>query len=296
MDEETLTLRSQGTQLHAWRAGRQGPRVLLLHGFPEAGFIWKPVMQRLSTQARLLAPTLRGYAPSSCPSQASAYRPKALVADLVALIEQEGAPLDLLVAHDWGGALAWNLAAQHPQLIRRLLIVNSPHPAVFLRALRDDPAQRAASAYMNWLCQPDAVARLSANDFAKLWAFFEQHSPSATGPGGWLTDEVRASYRATWGASLDTMLAWYRASPLRPPLTPDDPVLTMSLPPEIVTVRVPTRVLWGEADQALPASLLDGLSTYVPDLHIERVPGAGHWIIHEQPARVAQAIADALAS
>ena len=121
MREAMVALAATGQRLHTWRAGEQGPRVLLLHGFPEAGFIWQPVMQRLQGQARLLAPTQRGYAPSSCPAGDAAYRPRALVADLVALIEQEGAPVDLVVAHDWGGALAWNLAAQRPDLLRRYI-------------------------------------------------------------------------------------------------------------------------------------------------------------------------------
>lgn len=294
MHEERIELPGQGVTLQALRAGRQGPRVLLLHGFPEAGFIWAPVMQALQGEARLLAPTLRGYAPSDCPPEPAAYRVKTLQADLVALIEREGAPIDLLVAHDWGGALAWNLAAQCPQLMRRLLIINSPHPGLFLRALRADPAQQAASAYMNTLCEPDAAARLAADDFALLWSFFEHFSPAAAGPGGWLDEALRTRYRALWGRSLETMLHWYRGSPLRPPLSASDPVLTLSLPDAAVTVRVPTRVLWGEADRALPPTLLDGLEAFVPELRVERVAGAGHWIIHEQPACVVQAIRDSL--
>ena len=77
------------------------------------------------------------------------------------------------MAHDWGGAVAWSLAALHPELLERLVIVNSPHPATFLRELRDNPAQQAASAYMNFLCRPDAEALLAADDFARLWPFFE---------------------------------------------------------------------------------------------------------------------------
>ncbi|MBQ0958016.1 alpha/beta hydrolase [Ideonella sp. 4Y11] len=291
MREGVVALSATGQRLHTWRAGEQGPRVLLLHGFPEAGFIWQPVMQRLQGQARLLAPTQRGYAPSSCPEGDAAYKPRALVADLVALIEQEGAPVDLVVAHDWGGALAWNLAAQRPDLLRRLLIVNATHPVPFLRALREDPAQQAASAYMNTLCAPGAAERLAADDFQALWPFFEHFGP---GSAQWLDTPLRERYRALWGASLDSMLAWYRMSPLRPPLTPQDPVMTLQLPDEAVTVRVPTRVLWGEADRALPPSLLGGLEAFVPDLTVERVPGASHWIVHEQPERVAQAIIDAL--
>src|SRR5574343_228770 len=241
MREDTIELPVRDLRLHALRAGSAGPRVLLLHGFPEAGFVWAPVMEALQGEARLLAPTQRGYAPSSCPADPAAYHPRALVADLVALIEAEGAPLDLLVAHDWGGALAWGLAA-------------------------------AA---------------------AGLWAFFEGWDGR---PPTWLDAPQRQRYLALWHASLDTMLAWYRASPLRPPQSPEDAVMRLRLDPAAVTVRVPTRVLWGEDDRALPPSLLEGLEAFVPDLHIEREPGAGHWIVHERPDRVAQAIRDALAA
>jgi pimeloyl-ACP methyl ester carboxylesterase len=119
-----------GITLTCHQAGLVGqPRVLLLHGFPEAGFIWQPVQQRLADRALLWPPNLWGFADSSAPTERAAYRPRALVADVVALIEAMGCSLDLLVAHDWGGALAWNLAAQRPDLLKRLLIINSPHPS-----------------------------------------------------------------------------------------------------------------------------------------------------------------------
>jgi pimeloyl-ACP methyl ester carboxylesterase len=297
MKSLSIDLPQQGITLSALQAGVVGlPRVLLLHGFPEAAFIWAPVMAELADQAWLLAPDQRGYGGSSAPAELAAYRPRVLVADLVALIEQTGGPLDLLVAHDWGGALAWNLAAQRPDLLRRLLIVNATHPAPFLRALRHDPAQQAASAYMHRLCEPDAASHLAADDFAAMWAFFEDLSPAASGPGGWLDEAMKARYRSVWRHGLDGALNWYRASPLKPPRTPTDPMMTLTLPDQAVTVRVPTHVLWGEADRALPPSLLEGLQQWVPDLRIERVPGASHWIVHEQPARVVASIRAALAA
>jgi epoxide hydrolase 4 len=251
-------------------------------------------MAALEGRAWLLAPNQRGYGPSSIPEGVAAYRAKLLTADLVELIEQTGGPLDLLVAHDWGGAVAWNLAAQRPELMRKLLIVNAPHPAVFLKALRDDPAQQAASAYMNALCEPDAAARLAADDFKAMWAFFEAMSPGAGAPGGWLNEATRDQYRNIWCQGLEGPLNWYRASPLKPPRSPKDAVMTLNLPDAAVTVRVPTLVLWGEGDRALPPSLLDGLGAWVPNLVIERVPEASHWIVHEQPERVIAAIQAAL--
>ena len=282
MIRETDLLLPHGITLRSRGAGEGRVRALLLHGFPEAAFVWDEVMEALAPDIACLAPNLRGYAGSSAPADAAAYRPKALVADLVALIEHLGAPVDLLVAHDWGGALAWNLAAQRPDLMRRLLIVNAPHPAAFLRELRDNPRQIEASAYMNFLSREDAAARLSENDYARLWPFF--------GEAAWLTPALRQRYREAWGAGLEGPTAYYRMSPLKPARGADDAVRTLQLPDEAVTVRVPTQVLWGERDHALLPGLLDGVERWVPGVRIERVPEASHWLVHEQPRRVVATI------
>jgi pimeloyl-ACP methyl ester carboxylesterase len=266
-----------------------------LHGFPEAAFAWDGVMQALAPHARCLAPNLRGFEKSSSPAEVEAYRARHLMQDIEALIAHSGGPVDLLVAHDWGGALAWNLAAMRPELMKRLLIINSPHPATFLRELRANPAQQAASAYMNFLCRPDAEALLAENDFARLWPFFER-----MGGKTWLNDTLRARYREVWGMGLTGGLNFYRASPLRPPL-PADPraaqaLQAVVLPDALVTSRVPTAVLWGEGDHALLPCLLDGLDRWVPDLRLTRVPQASHWIVHEQPERVVEEIRRNLAA
>jgi epoxide hydrolase 4 len=261
------------------------PRALLLHGFPEGAFVWDEVMQRLDGRVRCVAPNLRGYQRSSAPVEVEAYRAKHLVTDIAALIAKQGTPIDLLVAHDWGGALAWNLAALRPELMRRLLIINSPHPATFLRELRDNPAQQAASAYMNFLCRPDAAMLLAENDFARLWPFFENMRGSA-----WLDESTRERYREVWRHGLEGALNYYRASPLRPPQSASDAIHTLALPREMTTVQVPSTVLWGDADTALPPALLDGLDAFVPHLDVQRVQGATHWLIHEQPALVAEMI------
>jgi epoxide hydrolase 4 len=276
----------------ACRRATPGPvQALLLHGFPEAAFAWDGVQQRLAGRHGLLAPNLRGYPGSSAPAGVDAYRARHLVADLVALIEQLGAPLPLLVAHDWGGAVAWNLAAQRPELIRRLLIINSPHPGAFWRELRDDPAQQAASAYMNFLVRPDAAALLAADDHRRLFGFF--------GAAAWLDEATRDQYRQAWhngGRGLDPMLNWYRASPLRPLAGGDEALARVDLPDAAVTVRVPTTVLWGDDDVALRPGLLHGLAHWVPQLDLRRVAGASHWIVHEQPALVAETIAELLSA
>jgi pimeloyl-ACP methyl ester carboxylesterase len=275
----------------ACRAAGPGPgepaaaRVLLLHGFPEAAWIWDEVIAevvRARPAVQCLAPNLRGYPGSSAPAEVAAYKARVLLADLEAVVAAQGAPVDLVVAHDWGGALAWALAAQRPELLRRLLVINAPHPAAFLRELRHSTAQQAASAYMNFLCRPDAEALLAEDDFRRLWRFF--------GDAAWLTPSLRARYRAGWAAGLTGPLNWYRASPLRPATGPGDALHTLALPDAAVTVPVPTTVLWGEGDAALLPSLLDGLERWVPQLTLQRVRGASHWLVHEQPQRVAEAI------
>lgn len=271
-------------------------RVILLHGFPEAAFVWDDVMAALAPGARCVAPNLRGYERSSRPADPAAYRPKHLVADLVALIAATtGGPdrrIDLLVAHDWGGGVAWNLAALAPQLVKRLVIINSPHPGALLRELRDNPVQQAASQYMRQLVQPGAAAHFAADDFAALWAMLNRNGPPA-----WLTPALRAQYHAVWSQGLDGALNYYRASPLRPPASADDPALQqLVLPPSVVNVAVPTTVLWGEDDHALGPGLLAGLADWVPGVQIHRLPGASHWIVHEQPAWVIERLREALAA
>ena len=288
-----------GITLSCRAAGRAGaPLLLFLHGFPEAAFVWDELLEHFADRYRCVAPNLRGYERSSAPPDVEAYRAKHLVGDISSLIDSLGGELAALIAHDWGGALAWGLATQRPEAIRRLVIINSPHPATFLRELRHSPAQQAASAYMNFLCRPDAEALLSENDFARLWPFFTNMGavdPAREG-GGWLTGEVRDRYRAVWATSLRGGCNYYRASPLRPPLGPDDAVMKIEFAAAAVTSHVPTLVIWAEDDTALPPALLDGLDAYVPDLSIVRVPGATHWIVHEQPERVAAEIEQALKS
>jgi len=296
---ETYTIAlGNGIDLSCRAAGRRGDPVLVfLHGFPEAAFVWDEMLEHFSDRYRCIAPNLRGYERSSAPPDVEAYRAKHLVVDISSLIDSLGGELVALVAHDWGGALAWGLAAQRPEAIRRLVIVNSPHPATFLRELRLSPSQQAASAYMNFLCRPDAEALLSENDFARLWPFFTNMggaNPAREG-GGWLTDAVRDRYRAVWAMGLRGGCNYYRASPLRPPLRADDPVMKIEFAPAAVTSHVPTLVIWAEDDIALPVALLDGLEAYVPDLRVVRVPGATHWIVHERPAFVAAEIEGALA-
>jgi epoxide hydrolase 4 len=285
-----------GITLSCRATGERGrPVLMFLHGFPEAAFVWDELLEHFARPEhgayRCVAPNLRGYERSSQPADVKAYRPKELVQDVAGLIAAEGAPLECLVAHDWGGAVAWNLANQRPELLRRLAILNSPHPGTFLRDLQRDPKQQAASAYMNFLIRPDAERLLREGDYRRLWSFFTQW-----GGAPWLTDTTKQQYREVWDASLTGGLNYYRASPLRPAREGDPAAGTITLPREMLTVTVPTLVLWGMKDVALLPSLLDGLEAFVPALTVERVEDASHWIVHEQPQLVADRLARFLAS
>ena len=287
-----------GIRLSCRAAGQVGrPVLLFLHGFPEAAFVWDALLEHFARAEnggwRCVAPNLRGFEHSSAPRDVSAYKARHLVQDITALIDLVTADsptpgrLGALVAHDWGGALAWSVAARHPQRMQRLVIVNAPHPVPFRRELADSPAQQKASAYMNFLARPDAPDLLAENDFARLWPFFTAMAADS-GPATWLDDAMRERYRSVWRLGLHGACHYYGASPLRPPTAADPGAVAVQLPPALVHVQVPTLVIWGMDDTALPPALLDGLADHVPDLRIEPVPGATHWIVHEQPAHVAR--------
>ena len=288
-----------GITLSCRAAGERGrPALVFLHGFPEAAFIWDELLEHFARPDnggyRCVAPNLRGYERSTQPVETKAYRVKYLVQDIAALIQAEGAQspdpaLACLVAHDWGGAVAWNLANQLPQLTKKLAIINSPHPGTFLRELTSNAAQQAASAYMNFLIRPDAEALLREDDYRRLWAFFTDW-----GGAPWLTQAVKQQYREVWDASLAGGLNYYRASPLRPPRPQDPGAAAITLTREMLTVNLPTLVLWGMNDAALLPGLVEGLKDYVPQLTLERVEGASHWIIHERPGFVAQRLGEFL--
>jgi epoxide hydrolase 4 len=279
-----------GITLSCRTAGDKGrPVLMFLHGFPEAAFVWDVLLEHFAEPEnggyRCVAPNLRGFERSSAPTEVAAYRAKFLVQDIAALIAIEGGHLDCLVAHDWGGAVAWNLGASQPQLMNKLAIINSPHPATFLRELQNSPAQQAASAYMNFLIRPDAEKLLADGDYRRLWEFFINMG-ATSGPHAWLTDSVKQQYRDVWGMGLQGGCNYYRASPLRPATSQDPAASAISFPKEMFTVTLPTLVLWGLGDIALPPGLIDGLDDFVPQMQLERIAGTTHWIVHEQPGLV----------
>ena len=303
MIETWLQPLPHGITLSCRACGERGrPVLLFLHGFPEGAFVWDALLTHFAQPEnggyRCVAPNLRGYERSSAPPEVKDYRAKFLVQDILALIDSEcGAdkPLAALVAHDWGGAVAWNLANQHPARLAKLVIINSPHPGTFLRELQRNPAQQAASLYMNALIQDDAEAVYAARDFEPLFAVLE--SSHANAPAGamqarsaWLDKKTQNNYRALWQHGLRGGLNYYRASPLRPPRPGDPAADAISLPLEALQIQRPTLVIWGQQDHALLPCLTEGLEDYIPDLTLVPLPQASHWVVHEEPQRVVEEI------
>jgi pimeloyl-ACP methyl ester carboxylesterase len=271
-----------GIRLHYVSAG-SGPLMLFVHGFPEAWFAWENQLAAFSRTHQAVAFDTRGINLSDKPAEVEAYGARHLVEDLRQMIGALGHERAIVVAHDWGGAAAWNLAAWHPEVVSKLVILNSPHPLMFLRELARNPQQQAASRYMMLFRDPKAERVMTEHNYERMVRQLQWMSV----PGA--RDEALIQrYRDAWSqpGALTAALNYYRASPLHP----DPEVEARQLPRERFTVRVPTLVIWGEADTALRPGLLDGLEEFVPDLRVERIPEASHWVAHEFPERVNELI------
>ena len=272
---------ANGQRLHCLVAGA-GPLVMFLHGFPEYSGMWRGQLEAFAATHLCVAPDQRGYNLSSRPLAVRDYRAKPLVEDILQLADALRHERFTLVAHDWGGAIAWNVAAWHPDRVEQLIIVNAPHPITFLRELHASAAQREASAYMTFFRLDKAERVLSEDRFRRL----REVSLDVWGSnGGDASPATVDAYINAWSqpGALTAMLNWYRASPMHPP-TAEEPLPDLN--PDQFHVRVPTRVIWGERDHALLPGMLDGLDAHVDELEIVRIPDASHWVVHERPARV----------
>jgi epoxide hydrolase 4 len=274
-----------GITLHVARAG-EGPPVLLLHGFPENWTSWEHQIPVLAAAGySVLAPDLRGYGDSDRPPERNAYRLPHLVEDAADLIRSTGGSA-AVVGHDWGGVIAWALAARHPDLVSRLVIVNAPHPRLFARALLRT-RQILRSWYvlffqLPWL--PEAAIR-----FGDFRAFRRMFRRLPARPGTFDDRRIESFLvpMRTPGA-LTAALNYYRANlSIRPARAPRS-----STPRDL---QVETLVVWGEEDPALVPELLDGLERYVPRLTVRRLPGVGHWVQNEVPEEFSRLLLEFLA-
>ena len=299
-----------GQRLHYVRVGR-GPLMIFVHGFPEFWYEWKSQLAEFGRDHTAVALDQRGYNLSSKPEEVSAYQMPNLVADVHALatglLKATGGKTFTLVGHDWGGVVAWVYAASHPEMLDKLVILNAPHPTIFGRELRANPAQQKASEYMLMFRSAEAEALLSENQYEWLKRAVLGTNPSAA--------DVDA-YVEAWSqpGALTGGLNYYRAAGVGPPAPSastgrvegpapsapagrgDAPAATSS-PPAIppIVVRVPTLVIWGEKDTALLTGNLNGLDEVVPKLTVRRIPNGTHWIPRENASEVNKLIREFLA-
>jgi pimeloyl-ACP methyl ester carboxylesterase len=273
------------TRLHYVESG-EGPLVVLLHGFPEFWFSWRFQVPALAAAGfRVVAPDMRGYNLSSRPRGVPAYDIDCLAGDIRDLIRERGAESAFLAGHDWGAAVAWATAMNHPEVVGRLAILNVPHPRRLLHGLRR-PRQLVKSWYMflfqlPWL--PERLAR------ARHWWFFRYGFEHDARPGAFTPTDIDR-YVEAWSqpgaatATINYYRAVFRQSPRRAEA-------------RIRPVDAPTLVIWGERDRYLGAELAEPDPADVPNVErVVRLPNGSHWVQHDEPERVNQLLAEFFAT
>jgi pimeloyl-ACP methyl ester carboxylesterase len=259
--------------------------VVLLHGFPELAHSWRHQLPALAAAGyRAVAPDLRGYGDSDAPTEVADYAFAKLVGDIAGLIRALGAERAHVVGHDWGGSIAWALAARAPHLVRSLTILNSPHPVASAET-RQLPEQQQKSWYM-LLFQFQGVAEewLANDDFANLRSFV-----FGTAAPGTFPPEDQAVFCAALARAgrLTAALNYYRAN-----IPPEN---WLKPPPDLPPITVPTTIVWGEADAYMSAVLLErSIQKVTGPLVVERLPGVSHWVQQEVPDRVSELLVAAL--
>ncbi|GMM69249.1 epoxide hydrolase EphM [Alteromonas sp. MTD1] len=264
------------------------PLVLFLHGFPENAHAWEPLISCLPEGVDVIAPDLPGYHKSAPLGQEEDYAVPMLLARMATFIEEvSNKRRVVLVGHDWGGVIAWPLAAFHSHLFSHLIILNAAHPSTFTELLKTSCKQREKSQYIHQLIDDDAQSTLQSTDFTLLKnmlgeLLFSTHKGYA--------DTLLAMWNNK--RSLSAMLNYYRNMPQLVPVTDADEHELKRIRVPNIRILIPTLVLWGEQDDAFDVDILDGLPRYVDSLTIKRHELATHWIHREQATWAAKHICD----
>ena len=272
---------TNGIELHVAEAGPAGgPLVFLLHGFPEFWYGWRNQIAPLAEKGfHVIAPDQRGYNLSDKPRGVSSYDLDQLAADIAGLADFFGQERFAVAGHDWGGSVGWWLAARYPRRLRRLVALAAPHPAVWQDAMRGNPAQKRKSAYVRFFQIAYLPELLIGAGRCRALArgFRDSIRPDA------FTERDLEQYRTAWSqpGTLTSMLHYYRAvwsKPFRPAAE--------------YRVELPVLVIWGEREAYAIPELADTSAKLCADARVVNVAGATHWVQHDQPARVAEMIAD----
>jgi pimeloyl-ACP methyl ester carboxylesterase len=261
---ESLRIPSGELVLDAVDVGpADGPPVVLLHGFPQTSWSWRGVWPALVDAGfHVVAPDLRGYSPDARPEGVEAYRIEHLVGDVLAVLDHVGGSAHV-VGHDWGAAIAWHLAARHPERVRTLTAVSVPHPLAFAQALRSDPDQRARSQYMRDWRSPDTEQALLDGGLQQVFGGV----PSVD--GGRYLEVLRQP------GAMTAALGYYRAQSAAD---------LEGLGP----VTAPTLHVWSDGDHALGAAGAHATGDHVAGPYrFEVLHGVSHWVPEQAPDRLA---------
>jgi epoxide hydrolase 4 len=264
-----------GIEIHYAERGT-GELVIFLHGFPEFWYAWRRQLEAIGESHHAVAVDMRGYNLSSKPHGTKPYRAADVAKDIVALADHLGARKFSLVGHDWGGVIAWRIAADYPDRLDKLVIINAPHPAIMKRELLHNSRQRRASSYILFLRLPGVARVLKAFDFKLLRPVLERGLRK-----GYFDKHDVDEYLKAWSqpGAIRGSVAYYKSVSAVSVFRNDKGI-------DERRTSAPTLVIWGERDRYLLPGLLDGLDKYVDDLTVHRVPDASHWIVHEKPALI----------
>lgn len=263
-----------GIILHTLVAGpKDGPLAVLLHGFPEHWVSWRKQIPALAQAGyRVVVPDQRGYNRSSKPWGIRPYRLDALTKDIAGLIGKFGGETAVIIAHDWGGGVGWQFAADYPQMTDKLIIMNAPHPQAMWREFQKGWEQRLKSWYMLFFqlpLLPELIFTLNPHQTARQ--SFQQMTSQ---PGAFSDEEVEMMAVAmSQPRAMTSMINWYRA--LRYPAAN-----------QTAHIAAPTLLIWGEQDFALSRTLTEDLEEWVPNIQRHYVPHSNHWVQNEAPEAV----------
>lgn len=248
--------------------------MLMLHGFPEFWYSWRHQIKEFASDYYTVALDLRGYNDSDKPAEQSAYQMSEFIQDIKGVIRGLGYEHCILVAHDWGGAIAWNFAYAYPAMVEKLIVLNIPHPAKFAQGLRT-PEQLLKSWYILAFQLPFLPEfLLQLNNYQAIKEAFSGMAIDKTA----FSEADLNAYRdaAAKPGALTAMVNYYRG------VFP----LLFNHEPEWQILEVPTLTIWGEADTALGKELTYGTEAYVRNWQIKYIPHCSHWVQQEQPALV----------
>lgn len=267
-----------GWQFHGLSEGpADGELVLLLHGFPEFADTWLSVMHSIAAAGfRTVAVDQRGYSSEGRPENVEEYAVEKLVSDVLGFADRLGAAKFHLVGHDWGGLLAWRLAAEHPERIRSLTVLSTPHPSAFFDALETDEDQKQRSKYIAFFRMPLRAAELffEAFDYAALRRVYQGKVPEEQ-----VNENIR---RLSEAGALTAALNWYRA---------------LNLDMRIGPVSVPTLYIWSSQDLALGETAAVKTADYVTGPYrFERLEGMSHWLMAEAPETISKLVLEQILS